>query len=186
MTEIVKDEDILTDEQTALKINNMINKNKLSDLKRFFSKRQNLNISNQWFGYLFYLLQTASVFSTSLGQSYTNAYLIWTGIGLTSFGTLIHAIINSNTKINNNLMKNIKDIKQGSYIDESNIDGLDEKKSIHDNGTGISGGIGGIGTGIGTGIGSGTSNNTVISIDALKESVTNTIIDNATGTSSIV
>lgn len=177
MAAIVKDDDILTDEQTALKINNMINKNKLADLKRFFSKRQNLNISNQWFGYLFYLLQTASVFSTSLGQSYTNAYLIWTGIGLTSFGTLIHAIINSNTKINNNLMKNIKDIKQGSYIDESNIDGLDEKKSIHDNGTGISG------TGIS---GTGTSNNTVISIDALKESVTNTIIDNATGTSSIV
>jgi hypothetical protein len=177
MAAIVKDDDILTDEQTALKINNMINKNKLADLKRFFSKRQNLNISNQWFGYLFYLLQTASVFSTSLGQSYTNAYLIWTGIGLTSFGTLVHAIINSNTKINNNLMKNIKDIKQGSYIDESNIDGLDEKKSIHDNGTGISG------TGIS---GTGTSNNTVISIDALKESVTNTIIDNATGTSSIV
>ena len=127
------EDDILTDEQTALKINNMINKNKVEDLKRFMNKRQNLNISNQWFGYLFYLFQTASVFSTSLGQSYTNPYLIWTGIGLTSFGTLIHAIINSNTKINNNLMKNIKDIKGGSYIDESNIDGLDEKKSIHSN-----------------------------------------------------
>ena len=132
-----KEEDvILTDEQTALKINNMINKNKVEDLKRFINKRQNLNISNQWFGYLFYLLQTASVFSTSLGQSYTNPYLIWTGIGLTSFGTLIHAIINSNTKINNNLMKNIKDIKGGSYIDESNIDGIDEKKSIHSNAIG--------------------------------------------------
>ena len=124
---------ILTDEQTALKINNMINKNKVEDLKRFINKRQNLNVSNQWFGYLFYLLQTASVFSTSLGQSYSNAYLIWSGIGLTSFGTLIHAIINSNTKINNNLMKNIKEIKSGSYIDESNIDGLDEKKSMNDN-----------------------------------------------------
>ena len=124
---------ILTDEQTILTINNMINKNKIDDLKRFINKRQNINVSNQWFGYLFYLLQTASVFSTSLGQSYTNPYLIWTGIGLTSFGTLIHAIINSNTKINNNLMKNIKDIKGGSYIDESNIDGLDEKKSIHSN-----------------------------------------------------
>ena len=47
---------ILTDEQTALKINNMINKNKVEDLKRFINKRQNLNVSNQWFGYLFYLL----------------------------------------------------------------------------------------------------------------------------------
>ena len=33
-------------------------------------------------------------------------------------------------------MKNIKDIKQGYYIDESNIDGLDEKKSINSNGIG--------------------------------------------------
>ena len=162
-----KEEDvILTDEQTALKINNMINKNKVEDLRRFINKRQNLNISNQWFGYLFYLLQTASVFSTSLGQSYTNPYLIWTGIGLTSFGTLIHAIINSNTKINNNLMKNIKEIKGGTYVDESNIDGLDEKKSIHST--------------------AGTNNNAVISIGTLKDSITNSIIDNVTDNSSIV
>jgi len=161
-----KEEDvILTDEQTALKINNMINQNKVEDLKRFISKRQNLNVSNQWFGYLFYILQTASVFSTSLGQSYGNPYLIWSGIGLTSIGTLIHAIINSNTKINNNLMKNIKEIKGGSYIDELNIDGLDEKKSIHSNSNGI-------------------SNNALISIDTLKDNV---IIDNKiTDNSSIV
>ena len=127
---------ILTDEQTILTINNMINKNKIEDLKRFINKRQNINVSNQWFGYLFYILQTVSVFSTSLGESYSNPYLIWSGIGLTSVGTLVHAIINSNTKINNNLMKNIKDIKQGYYIDESNIDGLDEKKSINSNGIG--------------------------------------------------
>lgn len=169
MASVAKEEDdILTDEETALKINNMINKNKVEDLKRFINKRQNLNVSNQWFGYLFYLLQTASVFSTSLGQSYSNPYLIWSGIGLTSFGTLIHAIINSNTKINNNLMKNIKEIKGGSYIDESNIDGLDEKKSIHSNG-----------------------HNAVISIDTLKDSITNNItipiIDNkVTDNSSIV
>ena len=163
-----KEEDvILTDEQTALKINNMINQNKVEDLKRFISKRQNLNVSNQWFGYLFYILQTASVFSTSLGQSYGNPYLIWSGIGLTSIGTLIHAIINSNTKINNNLMKNIKEIKGGSYIDELNIDGLDEKKSIHSNSNG-----------------NGISNNAVISIDTFKD---NLIIDNKiTDNSSIV
>ena len=160
---------ILTDEQTALKINNMINKNKVEDLRRFINKRQNLNISNQWFGYFFYLLQTASVFSTSLGQSYTNPYLVWTGIGLTSFGTLIHAIINSNTKINNNLMKNIKEIKGGTYVDESNIDGLDEKKSIHSTAGTAS-----------------TNNNAVISIGTLKDSITNTIIDNVTDNSSIV
>jgi hypothetical protein len=58
-------------------------------------------------------------------------------------------------------MKNIKDIKGGSYIDESNIDGLDEKKSIHSNANGNA-------------------------IDVLKDSVTNIILDKVPENSSIV
>ena len=123
------EEEIITDEATIIKINNIINKNKVDDLLRFINKRQNINASNQWLGYLFYLIQTISVFSTSLGQAYVNPYLSWTGIGLTSIGTLIHAIINSNNKINSSLMTNIKAIKSGNYIDELNIDALEEKKS---------------------------------------------------------
>ncbi len=122
-------DEIITDEDTINKINNIINKNKVEDLLRFINKRQNINCSNQWLGYLFYLIQTISVFSTSLGQAYFNPYLTWTGIGLTSIGTLIHAIINSNNKINSSLMNNIKAIKSGNYIDELNIDALEDKKS---------------------------------------------------------
>jgi hypothetical protein len=123
------EDEIITDEATVIQINNIINKNKIEDLLRFINKRQNINWSNQWLGYLFYLIQTVSVFSTSLGQAYVNPYLSWTGIGLTSIGTLIHAIINSNNKINNSLMTNIKSIKSGNYVDELNIDALEEKKS---------------------------------------------------------
>jgi hypothetical protein len=123
------EDEIITDEATIIKINNIINKNKVDDLLRFMNKRQNINCSNQWLGYLFYLIQTISVFSTSLGQAYQHPYLSWTGIGLTSIGTLIHAIINSNNKINSSLMTNIKAIKNGSYVDELNIDALEEKKS---------------------------------------------------------
>ena len=124
-----EEEAIITDEATVIRINNIINKNKVDDLLRFINKRQNINCGNQWFGYAFYLIQTISVFSTSLGQAYVNPYLTWTGIGLTSVGTLIHAIINSNNKINSSLMTNIKAIKSGNYIDELNVDALDEKKS---------------------------------------------------------
>ena len=123
------EEEIITDEVTIIKINNIINKNKVDDLLRFMNKRQNINWSNQWLGYLFYLIQTISVFSTSIGQAYSNPYLSWTGIGLTSIGTLIHAIINSNNKINSSLMTNIKAIKSGNYVDELNIDALEERKS---------------------------------------------------------
>ena len=123
------EDEIITDEATIIKINNIINKNKVDDLLRFMSKRQNINATNQWLGYLFYLIQTISVFSTSLGQAYVNPYLSWTGIFLSSVGTLIHAVINSNNKINSSLMTNIKAIKSGSYVDELNIDALEEKKS---------------------------------------------------------
>ncbi len=70
-------------------------------------------------------------------------------------------------------MKNIKEIKGGTYVDESNIDGLDEKKSIHSTNNGTAGTTS-------------TNNNAVISIGTLKDSITNSIIDNVTDNSSIV
>ena len=124
----MENEIVITDEQTAIKINNIINKNKVEDLMRFMNKRQNINCSNQFLGYLFYLIQTLSVFGNSLGQYTQNDYLIWSSIGLTGIGTLIHAIINSNNKINSSLMANIKAIHAGDYVDELNVDALEEKK----------------------------------------------------------
>jgi hypothetical protein len=120
---------IITDEFTAIKIKNIINQNKVDDLLRFMNKRQNINCSNQVLGYGFYVIQSVAVFTSSLGQYLDNTYLIWSGIGLTSIGTLIHAIINSNNKINTSLMTNIKSIHSGNYVDEVAIDGLEEKKS---------------------------------------------------------
>ena len=123
-----QNEIVITDEQTAIKINNIINQNKVDDLLRFMNKRQNINCSNQFLGYLFYAIQTISVFGNSLGQYTQNDYLIWSSIGLTGVGTLIHAIINSNNKINTSLMANIKAIHGNSYIDEVAIDALDDSK----------------------------------------------------------
>lgn len=123
------DAPIITDEFTAIKIKNIINQNKVDDLLRFMNKRQNINCGNQVLGYGFYVIQSVAVFTSSLGQYLDNTYLIWSGIGLTSIGTLVHAIINSNNKINTSLMTNIKAIHAGNYIDEVAIDGLEEKKS---------------------------------------------------------
>ena len=122
------DNKVITDEETAIKINNIINKNKVDDLMRFMNKRQNINCSNQFLGYFFYIVQTLAMFGNSLGQYTQNDYLIWSSIGLTGIGTLIHAIINSNNKINTSLMANIKSIHAGDYIDEVNVDALEEKK----------------------------------------------------------
>lgn len=118
-----------TNDETLETINNLFNQNKIEDLKNFIGKRSCLNSTNQYLTYLFYFFQTCGVFSVSLGQAYSNAYLTWSGVGLNSMASFIYIIINSNSKINDQLLKNIGNIKQGDYIDEGVIDAISDKKN---------------------------------------------------------
>jgi len=120
----------MNDKDTLTTINNLFNENKIKDLKGFIKQRSCLNTGNQYLTYLFYLFQTCGVFSVSIGQAYSNPYLSWTGVGLNSLASFIYIIINSNSKINNQLLNNIQLIKDNKYIDECVIDGLQEKKEV--------------------------------------------------------
>jgi len=117
-----------SDNETLEIINNLFNDNKIEDLKHFINKRSCLNTSNQYLTYLFYFFQTAGVFSVSLGQAYGNHYLTWSGVGLNSLASFIYIIINSNGKINDQLLRNIGQIKNNDYIDEGIIDAIADKK----------------------------------------------------------
>mgnify|MGYP005998287365 CR=1 FL=1 len=110
-------------------INELFNQNKIEDLKEFIKQRSCLNTSNQYLSYLFYFFQTAGVFSVSLGQAYSNPYLSWGGVSLNSVASFIYIVINSNSKINSQLMQNIKSIFKGDYIDEGTIDTISRKNS---------------------------------------------------------
>ena len=116
------------EEITINTIKQMFNKNKISDLQKFMDKRSCINFSNQYLTYLFYFMQTAGVFSTSIGNAYKNDIMIWSGVGLNSLASFIYIVINSNSKINNTLLQNIKNIKQNNYIDEGGIEF--DKKSL--------------------------------------------------------
>jgi len=117
------------DEETTINtIRNMFNKNKICDLKKFMDKRSCINWSNQYLTYLFYFMQTAGVFSTSIGNAYKYDIMIWSGVGLNSLASFIYIVINSNSKINNTLLSNIKNIKSNNYIDEGGIEF--DKKSL--------------------------------------------------------
>ena len=120
----------------------MLQENKLSDLKRFLKNRQCLNISNIYFNYLFYAVQMAGLLTTSVAQSYGSPNIVWLGIGLNSLATLIHTYKQINNKLSTLILENIKNIKNGTYIDEGLLIDLDEK------GAGA-----GAGTGTGTGVG---------------------------------
>jgi len=119
----------MNNSETDKIINELFNQNKIEDLKEFINQRSCLNKSNQYLTYLFYFFQAAGVFSVSLGQAYTNPYLSWGGVGLNSFASFIYIVINSNSKINTQLMQNIQSIFKGDYVDEGTVETISRKNS---------------------------------------------------------
>ena len=119
----------MNNSETDKIINELFNSNKIEDLKDFIKQRSCLNTSNQYLTYLFYFFQTSGVFSVSLGQAYSNPYLSWGGVGLNSLASFVYIVINSNSKINTQLMQNIQQIFKGEYIDEGTIETISRKNS---------------------------------------------------------
>jgi len=119
----------MDDIETNNIIQKIFNENKIQDLKDFIKKRSCLNTSGQYLTYLFYLLQSSGVFLTSIGNAYKRDMLIWSGVGASSLASFIYIVINSNSKINSQLLNNVKQIYEGNYIDEGGIDAMTEKKN---------------------------------------------------------
>lgn len=115
---------------TKIKIETIFNENKVTDLERFLSKRSCINDSNQYLSYIFYLFQAVGVFLVSIGNAYKNDYAVWSGVGANSLASFIYVSINSNHKINNTLLNNIKKIKNDTYTDEEDVDGIDKKSDF--------------------------------------------------------
>ena len=113
------------DIETSKQIHIILNENKIDDLKKFINKRACLNNANNILIYIFYLFQTSGVLISSIATSSNNTSLIWIGIGLNMIASIIHIY----EKINNNFLKklliDIQNIKNGNYVDESEILNLD-------------------------------------------------------------
>lgn len=108
----------------------LLNANTMSDLKRFIRQRQSLNAVNVYLKYFFHLIQTAGLLTTAVAQSYGWSNIVWAGIGLNSFASLIHIYEQTNNSISKHMLESIAKIKNGIYIDEDIlIDTEDEKKS---------------------------------------------------------
>jgi hypothetical protein len=109
----------------AIEIKKIFDNNKLIDLKRFLSSRKKLNKCNSFYIYLFYIVQSLSTFTIAIASGYDIKYLNFIGLGLQMLATLIIAY----EKINNNMLKvllnNIKNINNGTYIDEDQLVELD-------------------------------------------------------------
>ena len=112
------DSDIERPKDISLEIQNILDSNKINDLNRFLNKRQCLNTTNTYLVYLFHLLQSAGILTTSIAAGSNNTELVWVGVGLNIFATLINVYEKTNNSISTKLFNDIKLIKENHYVDE--------------------------------------------------------------------
>ena len=112
----------------SVEIQSIFEKNKLDDLKEFMGKRKCLNAWNMALIYLFHIIQSAGILTTTIAAGYDMKDLVWVGVGLNITATLINVFEKTNRSISKHLMKDIQAIKQGLYVDESEMIEVVEKK----------------------------------------------------------
>jgi hypothetical protein len=103
------------------KIKTIFEENTIDDLNRFLKKRQCLNTANSYLIYLFHLIQSAGILLTSFAVGNNNQELIWIGVSCNILASLINVYEKTNNNILRRLMADIKLIKDGKYIDESEM-----------------------------------------------------------------
>jgi len=117
----------LSDEEVELEIRNIFNQNKIQDLKKFIGKRACLNRTNQYLNYLFHIIQSAGVLTTTIAAGYDMKELVWFGVGMNIVASLINVFEKSNDAISKRVFKDIHAIKNGTYVDEGTLVEIDDK-----------------------------------------------------------
>ena len=114
------------------KITFIFDNNQLDDLETFIYKRQCLNTCNVYLLYLFHLIQTIGIITTSYGTSLNNTNIIWTGIILNSTASLIQVFEKLNYSQLKKLLNDIQNIKNDKYTDETPL--VDPEKDSENKG----------------------------------------------------
>ena len=105
----------------ASEIQAIFEKNKLSDLKEFVSKRKCLNEFNMALMYLFHIVQSAGILTTTIAAGYDMKELVWIGVGINIVASLINIFEKTNAGISKRLLKDIEAIRDGSFVDQSDL-----------------------------------------------------------------
>ena len=107
--------------EVSIEIQQIFAKNQLDDLKRFMAKRQSLNAYTTFMMYGFHIFQSAGVLVTTIGTGYNIREVVWIGVGLNVLSSLINIFEKINVSVSTKLMKDIKAIRDGTYVDEGTI-----------------------------------------------------------------
>jgi len=114
----------------AIEIKEIFETQKLDDLKSMMSRRRCLNTTNNVLIYLYHLVQSAGILTSSVAAGFNNQTLIWVGISLNIFASLIHVYEKTNNSIMRRLLHDIKSIKDGNYVAESELIDVDKHDSV--------------------------------------------------------
>ena len=101
-----------------IEIQKIFETNKLEDLKGFIKKRNCLNSWNIALIYLFHIIQSAGILTTTIAAGYDFKEVVWIGVGLNIVASLISVFEKTNNAISKNLLKDIQAIKDGTFVDE--------------------------------------------------------------------
>jgi hypothetical protein len=105
----------------SMQIQAIFEQNKLGDLKEFVRKRKCLNEFNTVLMYLFHVVQSAGILTTTIAAGYDMKELIWIGVGINIVASLINIFEKTNLSISKHLMKDIEAIRNGTFVDESDV-----------------------------------------------------------------
>jgi len=108
--------------EVNIEIQSIFEKNKLEDLKVSIDKRKCLNSWNIALIYLFHIIQSAGILTTTIAAGYDMKQLIWVGVGFNLLASLLNVFEKTNSTISKALLKDIEAIKQGTYVDEGTIE----------------------------------------------------------------
>jgi hypothetical protein len=84
------------------------------------------------FIYFFHIVQSAGILTTTIAAGYDMKEIIWLGVGLNILASLINVFEKTNNGISKKLMKDIQAIKEGTFVDESEVIEIEDKKETKD------------------------------------------------------
>ena len=102
-------------------IKKIFDDNEIDDLRKFLARKDCLNSSSMYMIYLFHIVQSLGVLTTSVATSYGKVEYVWLGIGLNVLASLITVFEKTNKSISKTIDKDIQSIKDGTYVDEGDI-----------------------------------------------------------------
>ena len=114
---------------TIHEIHLIFEQNRLRDLKAFLDRRRCLNITNVYLKYLFHVVQGSGILMTSYAAGTNQHVLIWAGVSLNMFATLLHIFEKTNNSLLKQLLTDIQCIKNGTYVDEGQLIGESEHET---------------------------------------------------------